>query len=373
MSFKFEFIKKNKNSGARLGRITLKKGVIDTPQFMPVGTLATVKSLTKEDLESIGAQIILANTYHLFLRPGHDLIEEAGGLHKFMNWDKPILTDSGGFQVFSLAKLRKIDDEGVSFQSHIDGSALRLTPKKVIDIQKSLGSDIMMPLDECPPHDADYDYVKKSLDLTLRWAKISKDYKDSLNIEDSALFGIVQGGMFKDLREDSAKRLSEMDFPGYSIGGLSVGEEKNLMYDMAEVSAKNLPEDKPRYLMGVGTPEDLIECVERGIDMFDCVMPTRNARNGLLFTSKGKVSIKNAKYERDFTTLDENCGCYVCKNYTKSYLRHLYMSKEILSSRLNSMHNLYYYIKLMDGIREAIKNDSFLEFKENFYKNLNSN
>lgn len=369
--FKFDLLKKDSSSQARLGKITTKRGVINTPVFMPVGTAATVKAMTPEELDSIGAEIILGNTYHLLLRPGHDLIKEAGGLHKFMNWSKPILTDSGGFQVFSLGESVKIKEEGVTFRSHIDGTEYFLSPEKSVEVQMALDSDIIMVLDECPPHDATPEYIKDSMGLTHRWAKRSKvGFEKSPQAKEKALFGIVQGGMDLELRAQSVEALTEIGFHGYALGGLSVGEPTEVMYEVTKNIAPLMDENKPRYLMGVGTPENLVESVSMGIDMFDCVMPTRNARNGLLFTSNGKIAIKNAKYERDFTPLDENCDCYTCTNYTKAYLRHLYMSKEILSSRLNTMHNLYYYSSLMNSMREAIKSDSFEDFKKEFYDKL---
>lgn len=366
MAIRYELIKECKQSGARLGRLHTPHGVIDTPIFMPVGTQATVKAMTPEELKDMEAQIILSNTYHLYLRPGHDLVKEAGGLHKFMNWDRPILTDSGGFQVFSLGDLRKITEEGVEFQSHIDGSKHFLSPEKVMEIETALGADIIMAFDECAPFPADHDYVKKSLERTTRWAVRCKEAHT--NTENQALFGIVQGGMYKDLREQSARELVALDFPGYSIGGLSVGEPKDLMYEVLDYTTPLLPKDKPRYLMGVGSPDALIEGVIRGIDMFDCVLPTRIARNGTAMTSQGKVAIKNAKFTRDFTPLDPECECYCCKNYTKAYLRHLYKADEILSARLMSTHNLHFLIDLMKKVREAIMEDRLLDFKEEFFK-----
>ncbi|MCK8059061.1 MULTISPECIES: tRNA guanosine(34) transglycosylase Tgt [unclassified Fusibacter] len=366
MAVKYELIKTCKQSGARLGRLTTPHGVIDTPIFMPVGTKATVKAMTPEEVEGLGAQIILSNTYHLYMRPGHDLIKEAGGLHKFMNWNKPILTDSGGFQVFSLGSLRKIKEEGVEFRSHIDGSKHFISPEKAVEIQTALGSDIMMAFDECAPYPAEHDYVKKSLERTTRWAKRCKDAHT--NTENQALFGIVQGGMYKDLREQSVRELVALDFPGYAIGGLSVGEPKDLMYEVLDYTAPLLPEDKARYLMGVGSPDALFEGAIRGIDMFDCVLPTRTARMGTAMTSVGPVSIKQAKYQRDFTTLDAECECYTCKNYTKAYLRHLYKENEILSARLFTIHNLHFLINLMSEIRQAIMDDRLLDFKNEFFK-----
>jgi queuine tRNA-ribosyltransferase len=366
MAIRYELIKECKQSGARLGKLHTPHGVIDTPIFMPVGTQATVKAMTPEELKDMEAQIILSNTYHLYLRPGHDLVKEAGGLHKFMNWDRPILTDSGGFQVFSLGDLRKITEEGVEFQSHIDGSKHFLSPEKVMEIENALGADIIMAFDECAPFPAEHDYVKKSLERTTRWAVRCKEAHT--NTEHQALFGIVQGGMYKDLREQSARELVALDFPGYSIGGLSVGEPKDLMYEVLDYTTPLLPKDKPRYLMGVGSPDALLEGVIRGIDMFDCVLPTRIARNGTAMTSVGKVAIKNAKYTRDFTPLDPECECYCCKNYTKAYLRHLYKADEILSSRLMSTHNLFFLIDLMKKVRVAIMEDRLLDFKEEFFK-----
>lgn len=366
MAIRYELIKECKQTGARLGRLHTPRGVINTPIFMPVGTAATVKAMTPEELKGMNAEIILSNTYHLYLRPGHELIEKAGGLHKFMNWDRPILTDSGGFQVFSLGDLRKISEEGVEFRSHIDGSKHFLSPEKATEIQNALGSDIMMAFDECAPYPADHDYVKKSLERTTRWAKRCKDAHK--NPDKQALFGIVQGGMYKDLREQSVKELLELDFPGYSVGGLSVGEPKELMNEVLDYTVPLLPKDKPRYLMGVGSPDALIDGVIRGIDMFDCVLPTRIARNGTCMTSQGKVVIKNAKYFDDFSPLDPECDCYTCRNYTKSYLRHLFKANEILSSRLLTTHNLYFLINLMKDVRQAIMDDRLLDFKEEFFK-----
>ena len=366
MAIKYELIKECKQTGARLGRLHTPHGIIETPIFMPVGTQATVKAMTPEELKEMEAQIILSNTYHLYLRPGHDLVKEAGGLHKFMNWDRPILTDSGGFQVFSLGELRKITEEGVTFQSHIDGSKHFLSPERVMEIENALGADIIMAFDECAPYPADHNYVKKSLERTTRWAVRCKEAHK--NTDNQALFGIVQGGMYKDLREQSAAELIPLDFPGYAIGGLSVGEPKDLMYEVLDYTAPLLPKDKPRYLMGVGSPDALIEGAIRGIDMFDCVLPTRIARNGTAMTSIGKVVIKNAKYTRDFTPLDPNCDCYCCKNYTRAYLRHLYKADEILSSRLMSTHNLHFLINLMKQVREAIMEDRLLDFRNDFFE-----
>lgn len=363
---KYELIKTCKQTGARLGRLHTPHGVIETPIFMPVGTQATVKAMTPEELKEIGSQIILSNTYHLYMRPGHDLIERAGGLHKFMNWDKPILTDSGGFQVFSLGPLRKIKEEGVEFRSHLDGSKHFLSPEKAIEIQNALGSDIIMAFDECAPYPADRQYVKNSLERTTRWlerCKAAHKYP-----EKQALFGIVQGGMYKELREQSAKEITAIDLPGYAIGGLSVGEPKDMMYEVLDYTVPLLPEDKPRYLMGVGSPDDLLEGVLRGIDMFDCVLPTRIARNGTAMTSQGKVVVRNASYAEDFTSLDPECDCYTCKNYTKAYLRHLIKCNEILGSRLLTIHNLHFLLKMMENVREAIKEDRLLDYKKDFFE-----
>lgn len=366
MAIQFELIKTCKQSGARLGRLHTPHGVIETPIFMPVGTQATVKAMTPEELEDMEAQIILSNTYHLFLRPGHELVEKAGGLHKFMNWNHPILTDSGGFQVFSLGDLRKITEEGVEFRSHLDGAKHFLSPERAIEIENALGADIIMAFDECAPYPADREYVKKSLERTSRWAARCKAAHKKP--EQQALFGIVQGGMYADLRKQSAEEITAIGFPGYAIGGLSVGEPKPMMYEVLEQTTPYLPEDKPRYLMGVGSPDDLLEGVLRGVDMFDCVLPTRIARNGTAMTSTGKVVIKNAKHFDDFTPLDPNCDCYTCRNYTKAYLRHLYKADEILSSRLMSYHNLYFLIELMKNVRKAIMEDRLLDFKDEFFR-----
>lgn len=363
---KYELIKTCKQTGARLGRLHTPHGVIETPIFMPVGTQATVKAMTPEELKEIGSQIILSNTYHLYMRPGHDLIERAGGLHKFMNWDKPILTDSGGFQVFSLGPLRKIKEEGVEFRSHLDGSKHFLSPEKATEIQNALGSDIIMAFDECAPYPADRQYVKNSLERTTRWlerCKAAHKYP-----EKQALFGIVQGGMYKELREQSAKEITAIDLPGYAIGGLSVGEPKDMMYEVLDYTVPLLPEDKPRYLMGMGSPDDLLEGVLRGIDMFDCVLPTRIARNGTAMTSQGKVVVRNASYAEDFTSLDPECDCYTCKNYTKAYLRHLIKCNEILGARLLTIHNLHFLLKMMENVREAIKEDRLLDYKKDFFE-----
>ena len=365
--FEFELIKESSECKARLGKIRTNHGDIETPIFMPVGTKATVKAMTPEELKDMEAQIILGNTYHLFLRPGHDLIAEAGGLHKFMNWDRPILTDSGGFQVFSLGELRRITEEGVEFRSHIDGSKQFISPEKAMEIQNSLGSDIMMAFDECVPYPATYEYTKNSMERTTRWAARCKEVHK--NTDNQALFGIVQGGMYEDLRKESIKQLTELDFPGYSIGGLSVGEPRDLMCEVLDYTVEMLPKDKPRYLMGVGSPDYLFEAVERGVDMADCVLPTRIARHGAFMTSRGQITIKNAKYKRDFTPIDPNCNCYTCRNYSKAYIRHLFNENEILGARLASIHNLFFLINLMKSIRISIRENNFMDFKKEFYEN----
>jgi queuine tRNA-ribosyltransferase len=359
----FTVIHKDASCEARLSSLKTAHGDIETPIFMPVGTNATVKAMTPEDLGAVRAQIILANTYHLYLRPGHKLIEKLGGLHHFMNWQRPILTDSGGFQVFSLGDLRKISEDGVTFQSHLDGSTHILTPERAIRIQEALGSDIIMCFDECPPATANYEYVKRSLELTTRWAKRCKE---THQLENQQLFGIIQGGMHYDLRAQSLNEICSIGFDGYALGGLSVGEEKEQMYGVMESCSPLMPKDAPRYIMGIGAPEDLIEAVWHGFDMFDCVMPTRNARNGMLFTSQGRINIKAKIYEEDDSALDPECACYVCRNYSRAYLRHLYRSGEILASHLNTYHNLYYYLDLMQQMREAIKEDRFSKFRLNF-------
>ena len=361
----YELIKKDSRTKARRGRVNTPHGPIETPVFMPVGTAGTVKAMKPEEVRDMGAQIILGNTYHLYLRPGHEVVKAAGGLHKFMNWERAILTDSGGFQVFSLGAMRKISEEGVEFRSHIDGSKHMLSPEKSMEIQNALGSDIMMAFDECAPYPADRNYVKNSLERTTRWLKRCKEYHK--NTEQQSLFGIMQGGMYKDLRKQSAEEIVDLDLPGYAIGGLSVGEPKEIMYEVMDDCVDYLPADKPRYLMGVGSPDCLFEGVERGIDMFDCVLPTRIARHGMAMTSQGRVNIKNAKYERDFTPLDPNCDCYTCRNYSKAYLRHLFKSDEILSSMLMTTHNLHFLVNTMAGIRKAIEEDRFLEYKKEFY------
>ena len=361
----YELIKKDSRTKARRGRVNTPHGPIETPVFMPVGTAGTVKAMKPEEVRDMGAQIILGNTYHLYLRPGHEVVKAAGGLHKFMNWERAILTDSGGFQVFSLGAMCKISEEGVEFRSHIDGSKHMLSPEKSMEIQNALGSDIMMAFDECAPYPADRNYVKNSLERTTRWLKRCKEFHK--NTEQQSLFGIMQGGMYKDLRKQSAEEIVELDLPGYAIGGLSVGEPKELMYEIMDDCVDYLPAEKPRYLMGVGSPDCLFEGVERGIDMFDCVLPTRIARHGMAMTSQGRVNIKNAKYERDFTPLDPHCDCYTCRNYSKAYLRHLFKCDEILSSMLMTTHNLHFLVNTMAGIRKAIEEDRFLEYKKEFY------
>lgn len=365
MAFAFELLHTDSASHARRGRITTPHGNIETPVFMPVGTQATVKGMLPETLEELGAQIILGNTYHLFLRPGHELIKRLGGLHRFMHWNGPILTDSGGFQVFSLGQLRKIDEDGVRFQSHLDGSHKVLTPESSIQIQQDLGADIVMVFDECIPYPATRAYVADSTERSMRWAQRCRQAHRS---EDgSALFGIVQGGMYEDLRRESAEALMRIGFDGYALGGLSVGEGAEEMYTVMDYTLPLLPAQQPRYVMGVGTPENLVEGVRRGVDMFDCVMPTRNARNGVLFTHTGKISIKQARYEDDASPVDPHCDCYVCRNYSRAYLRHLFKCNEILASVLNTHHNLHYYLNLMQQIRKAIEKDEFRRFCEEFY------
>jgi queuine tRNA-ribosyltransferase len=359
MAFRFEILQKDVSSRARLGRIETNHGSVSTPAFLPVGTQGTVKSLTPEDLIELGTEAVLANTYHLYLRPGHETIGRLGGLHRFMHWDRPILSDSGGYQIFSLGSLRKISEEGATFQSHLDGSLHSLTPEKVMEIQTVLGTDIAMVLDECVPYPSPYDYVKTSISLTTRWAKRCLDARQETG---PALFAIVQGGTYRDLREESAEALLEMNFQGYAIGGLSVGEPKESMLEVLNWTTPLLPERSPRYLMGVGTPGDILDAVTLGVDLFDCVLPTRNARNGTLFTSTGKISIKQAQYAEDGRPLDETCGCPTCRHYSRAYLRHLYLAKEILSSRLNTTHNLYYYMDFMRQVKEAIRKDRFQEF-----------
>ena len=366
MKIKYELIKNEKNTKARRGILHTNYGSYETPMFMPVGTLANVKTLTPEELKQEHSAVILSNTYHLWLRPGEDVVDKAGGLHKFMNYDGPILTDSGGFQVFSLAKKKDILEEGVYFKSHIDGRKLFLTPEISIQVQNKLDSDIAMSFDECPPYPVSHEYMENSIERTLRWAKRGKDVH---NNESQSLFGIVQGGEFEDLRKRSAIETVKMNFDGYSIGGTSVGEDKVTMYKMIDYSIPYLPEDKPRYLMGVGDPIDIVEGVCRGVDMFDCVLPTRLARHGNAFTHHGKINLKNLKFKEDFTPLEDTCDCYTCKHYTKAYIRHLITCDETLGGRLLSIHNIRFLIKLTEDLREAISNDTLLEYKEEFIKN----
>lgn len=366
----YELIKQCPHTGARAGRIHTPHGSFDTPIFMPVGTQASVKTLAPEELKEMGAGIILSNNYHLFLRPGSKLVKEAGGLHKFMNWDRAILTDSGGFQVFSLGDLRKISEEGVTFRSHIDGSKKFLSPEIATQSQMDLGADIIMAFDECVPYPADFKYTRESMELTLRWAQRCKDTMTNPN---QGLFGIVQGGMYKDLRIECANRLVDMDFPGYAVGGLSVGEPKKLMYEMLDITLEHLPQNKARYLMGVGTPDCLVEGVMRGIDMFDCVYPTRVARNGTAMTWNGRLVIKNAQYEHDFHPIDEHCNCYTCRNYSRAYIRHLVRVNEIFGLRLLTIHNLHFLIDFMRQMRQSIMEDRFPEFYRKFTANFSFN
>ena len=370
-AIRFEITHVCKQSGARCGILHTPHGDVETPMFMPVGTLATVKFLSPEEIKALGAGIILANTYHLWLRPGEDIVDKAGGVQKFMNYSGPMLTDSGGFQVFSLADRRKIKEEGVTFKSHLDGSTLFLSPEKSIQIQNKIGADIIMSFDECAPYPCSYDYMKNSVERTLRWAKRGKDAHQ--RPEEQALFGIVQGGEYQDLREMCAKTLAEMDFPGYSIGGTSVGESKETMYKMIDYSVKYLPWEKPRYLMGVGSVDAILEGILRNVDMFDCVLPTRIARHGTLMTSQGRVNIKKQEYEEDFGPLDPECDCYTCKNYSRAYLRHLFRCNEGLGSRLMSIHNLRFLLSLTEQARKAIREDRFGDFKAELFKKYNLN
>ncbi|WP_153732654.1 tRNA guanosine(34) transglycosylase Tgt [Sporosarcina obsidiansis] len=367
----YEHIKTCKQTGARLGIVHTPHGSFETPAFMPVGTQASVKTMSPEELKQMGAGIILSNTYHLWLRPGHEIIKEAGGLHKFMNWDRPILTDSGGFQVFSLSKFRDIKEEGVHFRNHINGDKLFLSPEKAMEIQNALGPDIMMAFDECPPFPATHEYMKASVERTSRWAE--RCLQAHQRPEEQGLFGIVQGGEYEDLRKQSAQDLVSLDFPGYAIGGLSVGEPKDIMNRALEFTTPLLPENKPRYLMGVGSPDSLIDGAIRGIDMFDCVLPTRIARNGTLMTSEGRLVVKNAKYERDFGPLDPNCDCYACKNYSRAYIRHLIRAGETFGIRLTSYHNLHFLLNLMEQIRQAIREDRLGDFREEFFEQYGFN
>jgi len=375
----FTVIHKDKSSKARVGRLETAHGEVDTPVFMPVGTQGTVKTLSNDELKECGAGIILGNAYHLYLRPGIDIIRKAGGLHKFMGWDRPILTDSGGYQVFSLSVLRKISEEGVHFSSHIDGSKHFLTPESAIDIQIALGSDIMMTLDECVHYPAARDYVEQSLALTTRWARRSKNVcqlagwpvnnrQTGKQANRQLLFGIVQGGTYLDLRKKAVEDLIEIGFDGYAIGGVSVGEPQNLIYETASYTASLLPEEKPRYLMGVGTPPDMLEAIAEGMDMFDCVVPTRNGRNGQAFTWRGFLQLRNAEYKEDFKPIDEDCGCFTCRTHTRAYVRHLFNTSELLGLRLVSLHNIYFYVKLIEMCRKAILDGRFRAFNEEFLK-----
>lgn len=363
MAIKFSVTKTATDSNARLGILQTPHGAIETPVFMPVGTQATVKTMTPHELYDAGAEIILSNTYHLYLRPGSDLVQESGGLHQFMNWKKSVLTDSGGFQVFSLGKLRKISEAGVEFRSHLDGSKHFISPEKSIEIQMELGADIAMAFDECVPYPSDYYYTKQSKDLTSRWAKRCKEAQTR---EDQALFGIVQGGMYHDLRRESALELQDLDFPGYGIGGLSVGEPKSLMYEVLDEMMPHMPREKPRYLMGIGSPDCLIEGVIRGVDMFDCVLPTRIARHGTVMTRQGNLAVRNQPFARDYEPIEADCDCYTCQNYSRAYIRHLLKAKEMLGLRLASIHNIRFLIKFMEDIRQAIRSDSLLDFRTKF-------
>ncbi|WP_182200568.1 tRNA guanosine(34) transglycosylase Tgt [Paraliobacillus salinarum] len=370
-AIRYELIKTCKQTGARLGKVHTPHGSFETPMFMPVGTLATVKTMSPEELEEMGAKIILSNTYHLWLRPGEDIIKEAGGLHKFMNWDGAILTDSGGFQVFSLSDLREIEEKGVHFRNHISGEKLFLSPEKAMNIQNALGSDIMMAFDECPPYPAEHKYMKDSVERTSRWAERCLQAHERPS--DQGLFGIVQGGEYEDLRRLSASDLTSMDFPGYAIGGLSVGEPKDVMNRVLEFTTPLLPNNKPRYLMGVGSPDSLIDGAIRGVDMFDCVLPTRIARNGTCMTSNGRLVVRNAKYARDFSPIDPNCNCHTCRNYSRAYIRHLVKSNETFGLRLTTYHNLYFLLELMGQVRKAIKEDRLGDFREEFFEQYGFN
>ena len=371
MPITYELIKTCGQTGARLGKVHTPHGSFDTPMFMPVGTLATVKTMSPEDLHDMHAKIILSNTYHLWLRPGEDIVKGAGGLHQFMNWDGPILTDSGGFQVFSLSDMRDIKEEGVHFRHHLSGEKLFFSPEIAMQIQNDLGSDIMMVLDECPPYPATYEYMKLSIARTSRWAE--RSLEAHARKEDQGLFGIIQGGEYEDLRKISAKDIISLDFPGYAIGGLSVGEPKEVMNRILEFTTPLMPTKKPRYLMGVGSPGSLIDGAIRGIDMFDCVLPTRIARNGTCMTSQGRLVVRNAKYARDYNPIDEHCDCYVCKHYTRSYIRHLISCNETFGFRLTTYHNLHFLLKLMEQVRAAIKDDRLGDFKEAFFEQYGLN
>lgn len=363
---RYEHVKTCKQTGARLGIVHTPHGSFETPAFMPVGTQATVKTMSPEELKAMNAGIILSNTYHLWLRPGNDVIKEAGGLHKFMNWDRPILTDSGGFQVFSLSEFRNIKEEGVHFRNHMNGDKLFLSPEKAMEIQNDLGSDIMMAFDECPPYPASHEYMKSSVERTSRWAERCLEAHARKDVQ--GLFGIIQGGEYEDLRKQSAQDLVSLDFPGYAIGGLSVGEPKDVMNRALEFTTPLMPTNKPRYLMGVGSPDSLIDGAIRGIDMFDCVLPTRIARNGTLMTSTGRLNIKNAAFKRDFNPIDEKCDCYTCKNYTRAYVHHLIRADETFGIRLTSYHNLQFLLNLMEQVRQAIREDRLGDFREEFFE-----
>ncbi len=367
MSFEYQLEKKSTESSARLGHFTTPHGTINTPTFMPVGTQATVKTLTPDELKDAKSQIILSNTYHLYLRPGHELVEEMGGLHGFMNWDRPILTDSGGYQVFSLGSLRKITEEGVMFRSHHDGSKHLFTPESVMGIENALGADIIMAFDECIPHTADRDYTLKSLQRTTRW--LERCMKAHKREDAQALFGIVQGGMYEDLRKLSIQEITQFDLPGYGIGGLSVGESNEVMYELLAATVSDLPEHKPRYLMGVGNPDNLVEAAGHGVDMFDCVQATRIARHGAFWTRQGRMNIKNQQYMRDQSPLEEGCQCYACRNFSKGYIRHLFKANEMLAYRLLSIHNIHFLNQLMEDLRAAIGKDAYGAFKEKFFEN----
>ena len=365
-AFAFQLIKEDEKTLARVGRMKTRHGEVITPVFVPVGTQGTVKSLTPEDLKDIGIQVLMGNTYHLYLRPGPSVIDRFGGLHRFINWDRAIMTDSGGYQLFSMAPLRKIEEEGVTFRSHLDGSIHFLSPERSIEIQEILGGDIMVALDECIPYPATYGYAEASTGLTLRWARRCLAARRDGG---GALFGVIQGGMYPELRERSARETVALGFDGYALGGLSVGESKETTFQMVRLTVPMLPKDSPRYLMGIGKPEDMIEAVKMGIDLFDCVMPTRNARNGMLFTSFGKLMIRRQDYASDDRPIDPACNCYTCRNYSRAYLRHLFLAQEILSARLNTIHNLHYYNRLMEEMRQAIMEDRFASFAEEFHRN----
>lgn len=368
MPVSFKVTHQDLHTRARLGLLMTPHGEVQTPVFMPVGTQATVKTMLPHEVRQLGGEIVLSNTYHLYLRPGHELIREAGGLHRFMGWDGPILTDSGGFQVFSLGPLRKVSDDGVTFKSHIDGSEHFFSPEKAMEVQQYLGPDIAMAFDECAPYPCAYDEAKAAMERTTRWAARCLEASAGAS---QAVFGIVQGGMFRDLREQSARDLVAMDFPGYALGGLSVGEPKGVMYEVLDYAGPLLPPDKPRYLMGVGSPDCLVEGVVRGIDMFDCVLPTRIARNGTVFTRRGRLVVRNAEYARDFSPLDPECGCYTCRNFTRAYLRHLIKANEVAGIRLTTIHNLYFVLNLMTEIRDAVRRGVLLEFREDFLSRFN--